>query len=222
MTMQVYWGSGSPYSWRVLLTLEVKRIAYESRQLEFSKGDTKTPAFLAISPRGKVPAIVDGDFTLSESLAIMAYLDRKYPDPPLFGRSAEETGRIWKAISDSVSYLEPEGGKAFLPILFGRGLDQVDKIKEAVGKVRAELAVLETALSKGQWLVGDRISAADIAIYPYIELLLRAAAKDAAKPFDIGVLPFAERFPGLEAWRLRIMALPGYGKTYPPHWRAAA
>jgi len=39
MALEVYWGSGSPFAWRVLLTLEVKRLDYESELLEFSKGD---------------------------------------------------------------------------------------------------------------------------------------------------------------------------------------
>src|SRR5262249_21368170 len=81
---QIYWAAGSPYAWRVLLAAEIKRIPYESKLLEFSKGDLKTPEYLAVSPRGKVPAIRDGDFTLGESLAILGYLDRKHPEPPLF------------------------------------------------------------------------------------------------------------------------------------------
>src|SRR4051812_19147162 len=100
MTLQIYWGSGSPYAWRVLLAAELKRIPYESKLLEFSKGDLKTPEFLALNPRGKVPVIRDGDFVLAESMAIMAYLDRKQPEPPLFGRTAEETGRITGAAWD--------------------------------------------------------------------------------------------------------------------------
>lgn len=47
---------------------------------------------------------------MSESLAIMAYLERKVPEPPLFGCSAQETGRIWQAIEDADSYLLALGG----------------------------------------------------------------------------------------------------------------
>src|SRR5256885_1622785 len=108
MTLQIYWGSGSPYAWRVLLAAELKRIPYESKLLEFSKGDLKTPAFLALNPRGKVPVIRDGDTVLAESLAIIAYLDRKYPEHPLLGRTPEETGRIWSAISTFESYVRDQ------------------------------------------------------------------------------------------------------------------
>ena len=108
MAIELYWGSGSPFAWRVMLTLEVKKLAYESKLLEFSKGEHKTPAYLQLNPRGKVPTLKDGDFAVYESIAIMAYLDRKYPEPPLFGKTAEETGLIWQTISECESYLVGE------------------------------------------------------------------------------------------------------------------
>ena len=73
--VEIYWISGSPFAWRVLLTAEVKGIPYEGKLLEASKGELKTPEFLAINPLGRVPALRDGNFTLHESLAIMVYLD---------------------------------------------------------------------------------------------------------------------------------------------------
>ena len=100
MAIELYWGSGSPFAWRVMLTLEVKKLAYESKLMEFSKGEHKTPAYLQLNPRGKVPTLKDGDFAVYESIAIMAYLDRKYPEPPLFGKTPEETGLIWQTISE--------------------------------------------------------------------------------------------------------------------------
>ena len=96
MAIELYWGSGSPFAWRVMLTLEVKGLTYDSKLLEFSKGEHKTPAYLRLNPRGKVPTLKDGEFVVYESIAIMAYLDRKYPDPPLFGKTAEEAGLIWQ------------------------------------------------------------------------------------------------------------------------------
>ncbi|MBM3950115.1 MAG: glutathione S-transferase family protein [Rhodospirillales bacterium] len=219
MTLEVYWGSGSPPAWRVLLTLEAKKIPYVSRLLQFAKEEHKAPGFLALNPRGKVPTIKDGDYVLAESIAIMAYLDRKYPDPPLFGRSAEETGRVWKAISDLVYYLEPAGLRIVVPVLFGTVEDNTDDIRAAVPEAHDELGIMERRLSDNDWLALDRLSAADLAVYPSIEILLRAAGKDSAQPLGLGLLPFAERYPAIEKWRERIRALPGYDKTYPPHWR---
>ena len=116
MALELYWVSGSPFSWRVILTLEVKRVQYESKLLEFSKEEHRSPGYLKLNPRGKVPTLKDGVFTLYESLAIMAYLDRKYPDPSLFGRSPEETGLIWRDFGGGVlpGWARFQGGYADL------------------------------------------------------------------------------------------------------------
>ena len=53
MAIELYWGSGSPFAWRVMLTLEVKKLAYESKLLEFSKGEHKTPAYLQAQSTGQ-------------------------------------------------------------------------------------------------------------------------------------------------------------------------
>jgi len=121
MAIELYWGSGSPFAWRVMLTLEVKGLAYESKLLEFSKGEHKTPGYLRLNPRGKVPTLKDGDFVLYESLAIMSYLDRKYPDPPLFGKTAEETGLIWRALAECESYMVSAGDRVVRPIFLAKG-----------------------------------------------------------------------------------------------------
>lgn len=219
MALEVYWGSGSPFAWRVMLTLEVKRLPYESKLLEFSKEDHKSPGYLKLNPRGKVPTLKDGDFVLYESLAIMAYLDRKYPDPPIFGRSPEETGLTWRAISETESYLVAAGTKVIVPIFFGKGLEKTDEIQAAAAAIRDELKRLDTALAGSVWLVGSSISAADIALFPLIQLLLRAASKDAAKPLNLGFSPLGQTYPNIAAWVKRVEAIPGYEKTYPPHWK---
>ena len=219
MAIELYWGSGSPFAWRVMLTLEVKGLSYESKLLEFSKGDHKAPAYLKLNPRGKVPTLKDGDFVLYESLAIMSYLDRKYPDPPLFGKTPEETGLIWRELAESESYVISAGDKIVRPIFFGKGLEKVEEIQEAAQTLRNELKLMDDRLAGSQWLVGSNISAADIGVFPLIQLFLRAASKDAARPLNLGFLPLAQRFPNIARWVQRIEALPNYQRTYPPHWR---
>ncbi|HWH80447.1 MAG TPA: glutathione S-transferase family protein [Candidatus Binatus sp.] len=219
MAIELYWGSGSPFAWRVMLTLEIKKLPYESKLLQFSTGENKTADYLKLNPRGKVPTLKDGDFALYESLAIMAYLDRKYPDPPLFGKTPEQTGLIWRTISECESYLVSSNDKVVRPIFFGKGLDRVEEIEQAAQTIRQELKTLDQGLGRDNWLVGDQISAADIAVFPALQLVLRAAAKDAARPFNLGLLPLAQTFPNLAKWARRIEALPNYQRTYPPHWR---
>jgi glutathione S-transferase len=220
MAIELYWGSGSPFAWRVMLTLELKGLAYESKLLEFSKGEHKTPAYMQLNPRGKVPTLRDGEFVVYESLAIMSYLDRKYPTPPLFGATAEETGLIWRAICECESYFAPASDKVVLPLYFGKGLDKVDEIQQGAEAIRRELKSLDARLSTHDWIVGDTISAADLAIFPLIQGILRAASKPAAQLFNLQWLPLATYYSNLAAWARRIEALPNYQRTYPPHWRA--
>lgn len=64
MALTFYYGSGSPYAWRVWLALEHKAIAYDLKTISFSAGDLKKPEFLKINPRHKVPAITDDNLAL--------------------------------------------------------------------------------------------------------------------------------------------------------------
>jgi glutathione S-transferase len=219
MAIELYWASGSPFAWRVMLTLEVKKLAYESKLLQFSKGENKTPAYLQLNPRGKVPSLKDGDFVLYESLAIMSYLDRKYPEPPLFGKTPEETGMIWRALAECESYVVSANNKVVRPIFFGEGLDKVEEIQQAAQTLRQEFKTIDERLAGSHWLVGNKISAADIGTFPLVQLILRAASKEAAQPLNLGFLPLEKTSPNIAKWVQRIEALPDYQRTYPPHWR---
>jgi glutathione S-transferase len=78
---------------------------------------------------------------------------------------------------------------------------------------------VDTALADSDWLVGSQLSAADIALFPVIQLILRAASKDAAKPLKLGLLPLAQAHPNIANWVKRVEAIHGYERTYPPHWK---
>lgn len=220
MSVEVYWSSGSGFSWRVLLALEAKKIPYDSRQLEFSKGEHRSPEFLAINPRGRVPALRDGEVTVYESVAIIAYLDRRFPDPPLFGASPAESARVWRSVMETVNYLDVPTEAFILPLYFGRVAGQEEAIRAAIKTLHEEVARLETALAASSWLAGATMSAADLVAYPMVRSILRAAGKPAAAPFETGFLPLEARYPAVAAWMGRVEALPGYDRTYPPHWRA--
>ena len=105
MSYEIFWISGSPYAWSVLLALELKGLEYTSHLLDRSRDEHKAPEFLAINPRGKVPVLTCGDTVISETPAILAYLEAKHPEPPLFGASPEETGHIWQLVSEIESYV---------------------------------------------------------------------------------------------------------------------
>jgi glutathione S-transferase len=219
MSLEVFWISGSPYSWRVLLALEAKRLAYRSSLLQASRGEHRSAEYLALNPRGRVPTLRDGDYVVYESLAILAYLDARYPDPPLFGASAEERGTVSRVISEGESYLLGPLQQVVRPILFAGVGENAPAIRDAARTLHGELALREASAAGSEWLAGPRLSAADLALYPWLRILLRAGAREEAGPLDLRFLPLAERYPALDRWMRRVEALPGYERTFPPHWR---
>jgi glutathione S-transferase len=219
MALELFWGSGSPFSWRVLLALELKRLPYESHLRQFSQGDLKTPAFVAMNPRQRVPVLRDGDDVVCESVAILAYLDRKYPEPPLFGRTPSEAGRIWRQVCEQLSYVDEAVEAYIIPLYFNRAAEQAAELQAAVPVIQAELGRLEALLATREWLAADHLTAADLVVFPALKSLERASGKPQADRFGLGLLPLAERYPALARWAARIEALPGYDRTYPPHWR---
>jgi glutathione S-transferase len=217
--LEVFWGSGSQPSWRVLLALEVKRLPYKSHLLSFSAGEHKTPEFLRLNPRHRVPVLRDGDYVLNESVAILTYLDRKFPEVPLFGRTPEETGLVWRTVQEFTHYLEPALVDGVVRPIFRNQVDARESIEAKAQEVQVELQGYEARLASQPWLVGSAVSAADIVVFPQLMGLLRAATRPAAEGLKLELLPFAEKYPRLAAWVARIEALPGYENTYPPHWR---
>src|ERR1700704_2629874 len=107
LAIDLFWGSGSTYCWRVLLALEHKGLEYRSHPLKFDQEEAQAPQMLAMNPRGRLPVLRDGDYVVFESVAILYFLDRKYPEPPLFGRSAEEGGVIMRVVCEYQAYAEP-------------------------------------------------------------------------------------------------------------------
>ena len=218
---ELYWISGSPNSWRVMLTLEIKRIPYVSHRIDPARRGHKTPEFLAMNPRGKVPVLKDGDRVLYESIAIMAYLERKHPDPQLFGATAAETGHIWQRVFEVMNYArEAINNGVVRPLIRGRAADSGEAIKSAATQAHEDLAWVERVLSRTPYLAGEMVSAADVAYVPIVvQNLVRAAARPDAAPLDLGFLPFDRRYPSMAAWLQRLEALPIYDNAAPPHWR---
>jgi glutathione S-transferase len=219
MAIEIFWGSGSPFAWRVLLALEYKRLPYTSHLLQFSKQEHKSHEMLALNPRGRVPVLKDGDYVCFESLAILYYLDRKYPQQPLFGRSPEEGGTIMRVISEYENYIQPHLTTIARAVFQGKPDLAADEITSAMHAVASEARTIEGRLSKSDWIVGDSCSAVDMVIFPGIQLLKRALEKPQAAALSSRFMPVEVNYPALGRWLSRVAALPGYERTYPPHWR---
>ncbi len=222
MALELYWGSGSPYSWRVQLALEYKRLPYESHLLDFSRQEHKSAQMLRMNPRGRVPVLRDGDFVVFESLACLSYLDRKYPEPPLFGRTPEETGTIARVICEYQAYAETHLMQLVYAVFFENMDERAEEVARATQFVAGEARTIEARLSTSDWLVGEHVSAADMVVFPGIMLLLRAMEKREAGDLRSRFLPMETTYPSIARWIQRMGSLPGYDRTVPPHWREGA
>jgi glutathione S-transferase len=219
MALELYWGSGSPYSWRVQLALEYKRLAYESHLLQFSMQEHKSPQMLRMNPRGRVPVLKDGDFVVFESLACLLYLDRRCPEPPIFGRTPEEAGTIMRVICEYQAYAEHHLMQIVSAVFFENTDEHAEEVTRAMHIVAGEARTIEGRLSNSEWLVGEQVSAADMVVFPGIMLLLRAMEKREAGDLRSRFLPLETTYPSIARWIRRVATLPGYDRTYPPHWR---
>lgn len=217
--VEVFGIRGSPYTWRVQLALEWKGLPYEVRWLERSAGEHRAPDYLALNPRGRVPTARRGGVVVRESLAILAWLEALAPDPPLFGGDATATARVWQAVMEYQSYVDPRVEALILPLYFGRVAEEEVAVREAAAALADELDRAEAILGRTDWMAGDAPSAADVVWLPGVRSIARAAAKPAAEPLALGLLPLAARWPRLDAWADRMATTPGFARTWPPNWR---
>ena len=213
MTLTFYAGAGSPYAWKVWLALEHKGIPYELKMLSFDKGDTKTPEFLAINPRAKVPAIVEDGVAVSESSVIVEYLEDRYPWKPLRPKDASGRATARRIAAEADNYLSETVEELFNLTLYAKKPASVNEISAAQEHALSEIAKLEKALI-ADYLVGE-ISIADFTAYPHVRLLQRVDERSPGKGIARNLLP-----PKVAAWVRRIEALPYYSKTIPPHWKS--
>jgi glutathione S-transferase len=161
----------------------------------------------------------DGDYVCFESLAILYYLEQKYPQPPIFGRTPEEAGVIMRVICEYQAYIEPHLTTIARGVFQEKADLAGDEITSAMHAVASEARTIEGRLSKGEWVVGDSCSAVDMVIFPGIQILKRALERPEARALSSRFMPVEVNYPALGRWMARMAALPGYERTYPPHWK---
>jgi glutathione S-transferase len=202
LSVRFYYGSGSPYAWRVWLALEHKGIPHHRKTLSFDAGDLKTAEFGALNPRRRVPVLVDDDFALAESAAIVEYIEERWPSgPALFARDPRQRAIQRRIVREADAYLADLGQR----LAAGEGSEG------ALDGVRQELALWEEAAT-GEYLAGE-LSAVDLTVYSFLALFLRLAGRraDFVKDDVIG--------PRLAVWVDRMQRLPIVERTRPPHWK---
>ena len=212
MALDFYYGSGSPYAWKVWLVLEHKSIPYELKLLSFDKDETQTPAFLAINPRGKVPTIVDNGFALWESSVVAEYLEERYPQKPLLPTDAKARAIVRRIATEAQDYLYKAVGGLTEITLFKKEAPAKDELDKAKQAVMEELARIEAQFTGPA--VAGALSLADFTIFPSLRMLRRI--EDRKPGFGI---PNDRLPPKLRGWVSMIESLPYYAKTTPPHWK---
>lgn len=218
MEPTIYTISGSPRGWRVLLGMVIKGLDLDVKYLSLSDGEHKSDEYIAINPRGRVPSLVAGDIAITDSLAILSWLDQQYPEKPLFGSSPEEHAKIWSATRDATDKLRDGMNSLLLPIFF-KGADTVTpELQEAADTVMYEFQWLENRLDGHDYMAGNNPSAADAVTYPEVRMLARSLQTHTDLMTNLGFTDLDQKLPKGHAWARRIEALDGFEKSLPVHW----
>jgi glutathione S-transferase len=196
--MRLYDFEYSGNCWKVRLLLDMLGLGYERVPVDSSRGETQLEAFKAVSLRGQIPLLEDGDVRLWDSQAILYYLARRYggpdsrggpwlPPDPVGGAQVMQ----WLALSENELLYGLARARAALK--FGRPFD----VAACQAEGRAGLDVLEQRLTGHDWLVGDAATIADLACCTYVAL---------AHESEVSL----DGYPAARGWLGRIAALPGY------------
>ena len=201
--MKVFGFPLSPFVRKVHLVAAEKGIAVE---MVLDPPGQPSPAFLAASPFRKIPALQDGDFTLADSTAIVAYLDTLHPEPAMMpGDARHKAKAIWfEEFADTI--LVAAGGKVLFNRFVGPKLMGLPGDEAAAEQGLKELGpirdYLESQLGEDGWLTGGEFSVGDVAV----AATLRSMGY-------VGLEPDAATHPRTAAWYARVKARPAWQKV---------
>ena len=182
-----YWRSSAAY--RVRIVLNLKGVAYDSVAVDLTQGAQRAPAYLARNPQGLVPALDVGTAVLTQSLAIIDYLDATCPAVPMLPRDPISRSRVLAQALSVVADLHPIDNLRVLNRLTEQfGADEAARRAWYVHWVETGLSALEemAAETAGPLLGGDRPNLADACLVPQLYN---------ARRFDVAL----DRFPRLVA-----------------------
>ena len=163
---------GSPFGRAVLATLEEKGAAYRLQALQ--PAARHAPAYLALHPFGRIPAFEHDGFRLYETQAILRYLDRVLPEPPLTPSDVKRAARMDQVMNVNDWYLFQGVGNVIIfhrviaPRLMGQAPDE-EAIKAAMPKARTVFNELARLLGDQSYFTGETVSLADLLLAPAVE-----------------------------------------------------
>jgi glutathione S-transferase len=216
MTLKLYYHPVSTNSLAVQMFLAEAKVAYEPILVDILTGAQRKDAFLALNPRGLVPVLVDGDFVLTESSAILKYIADKvesptYPrDPRRRARVNERMDWINTDVSRELGYhmvypqLMPHHARS-------AGAAQDETIAWGKQKCEAHLAVLDSAgLGTSGFLCGDELSIADFLAAEQLHLASKIGSSFARYP---NIQRWLETMRALPSWKTVHASIDGWGAS---------
>lgn len=174
--MQLYSYYRSSCSYRVRIALNVKGLAYKHHSIHLVKngGEQHTPEYKALNPQEQVPTLIDGHFTLTQSMAIMEYLEEKYPKPHILPRDPEQRAYVRQLSLINVADIHPLNNLKVLNHLSGEfGITQEQKTAWYHKWIKQGFDAAETLLDRspfrnGPYCCGDQVTMADMCLIPQV------------------------------------------------------
>lgn len=189
MTITVHGHPLSPFVRKVLLTLDIKGI--EHTNIIVFPGDS-SPAFRAMSPLGKVPVLQHDDFSTCDSSGICRYLERVFPQPPIYPADPKlEARALWVEEYADTTLIENCAGlfqqRFLFPKMMGKPTDEAIVDNILTHGMPSVLAYLESIAPESGYFVGSALSIADISVVTcFLQAQYGDFAVDAAKYPKLG------------------------------------
>jgi len=200
--LKLYQFAASGNSRIVRLVLEEKHLPFDRVNIDVTKGENRTPEFLKLNPRGKVPVLVhstvSGDVVLSESSVINEYLEEVFPNPPLMPKAPAQRAHVRALVHLFDTELSPTTGLLIIEKLLKKPEEQrADFVAERQKATREILARVVEMMSDGPFLAGD-FSLADASYIPVLSVMA-----------PCGIILDRE-FPKLGRWLAEVKKRPSF------------
>lgn len=183
--------SGNCHKVRLLLSLLA--LPYQIQSVDLRGGEQRGPDHLQRNPFAQVPVLDDEGLIIRDSQAILVYLAKRYGGKQWWPDDAYQLAQIAAWLSTAANEIFHGPAKLRVHHKFGSNIDTATA-QQTADKV---LGIIDRHLKNCDWLVGDSVSIADVAVYPYLALAPEGG-------LDIGA------YANIIAWFQRIRALPGY------------
>jgi maleylpyruvate isomerase len=163
----------SSAAFRVRIAMNLKGLKPERRYVHLLREENRLPEYRAINPQGFVPFLIDGDFRLSQSLAIIEYLDETHPEPPLMPKEAAARAVVRQIAQIVACDIHPVNNKRILDKLSRDfSISNEDKARWYCGWIHDGFVAIEALLAarkvQSPFCVGDTPTLADICLIPQI------------------------------------------------------